>query len=135
VRGLPLIKPPYGRITAIDLTSGELLWQVPLGDTPDNVRNHPALQGLELPVTGMPTRGTGLLVTATLLFSGQGARGASVLSAYDKRTGAVVHDIGLPGGGTTGFPITYEVDGRQYLVVAVVDEDFVAELVAFALPR
>jgi quinoprotein glucose dehydrogenase len=135
VRGLPLIKPPYGRITAIDLTSGELLWQVPLGDTPDNVRNHPALQGLELPVTGMPTRGTGLLVTATLLFSGQGARGASVLSAYDKRTGAVVHDIGLPGGGTTGFPITYEVDGRQYLVVAAVDEDFVAELVAFALPR
>ena len=135
VRGLPIIKPPYGRITAIDLTSGELLWQVPHGDTPDYVRDHPDLQGVDLPVTGSPTRGTGLLVTATLLFSGEGARGAPVLAAFDKRTGEVVHDVELPGGGTVGFPITYEVDGRQYIVVAAVDEDFIAELVAFALPR
>ncbi len=135
VRGLPLVKPPYGRITAIDLTTGELLWQVPHGDTPDYIRDHPDLQGVDLPPTGRPTRGTGLLATATLLFSGEGARGDPVLAAFDKRTGEVVHDVPLPGGGTIGFPITYEVGGRQYIVVAAVDEDFVAELVAFALPR
>jgi quinoprotein glucose dehydrogenase len=108
---------------------------VPHGDTPDYVRDHPDLQGVELPETGRPTRGTGLLATATLLFSGEGARGDAVLAAFDKGTGEVVHDIPLPGGGTIGFPITYEVGGRQYIVVAAVDEDFVAELVAFALPR
>ena len=133
VRDLPLVKPPYGRITAIDLTVGEILWQVPLGDTPGYIRQHPDLQGVNVPATGGLTRGTGLLATSTLLFSGEGQQGAPVLRAYNKRTGEVVHEIPLPGGPTTGFPITYMQGGRQYLVVAALDEERIAELVAFSL--
>ena len=93
VRGLPLVKPPYGQISAIDMKKGEILWQVPHGETPDNVRNHPALKGLTIPRTGRP--GTvGTLVTKTLLVAGEagfgptpsGARGA-MLRAYDKAHG------------------------------------------------
>ena len=131
VRGLPLVKPPYGRITAIDLTVGEILWQIPHGGTPDFVRNHPDLQGVDVPTTGSQTLGSGLLVTSTLLFSGEGARGEPVLRAYDKRTGDVVHEVQLPGGPTIGFPITYMMGGQQYIVVAALDEEFIAELVAF----
>ena len=133
VRGLPLVKPPYGRITAIDLTAGEILWQVPLGDTPDFVLDHPDLQGVEVPTTGMPTRGSGLLVTSTLLFSGEGAGGKPVLRAYDKLTGDVVHEVQLPGGPTIGFPITYLSGGTQYIVVAALDGENIAELVAFTV--
>lgn len=134
VRDLPLIKPPYGRITAIDLKVGEILWQVPHGETPRYITEHPDLQGVEVQRTGSPTQGSGLLVTSTLLFSGEGARGAPVLRAYDKRTGDVVHEIQLPGGPTTGFPITYMADGQQHIVVAALDEERIAELVAFTLP-
>ena len=133
IRGLPLVKPPYGRITAIDLTVGEILWQIPHGNTPDNVRGHPDLQGVEVPTTGRPTLGSGLLVTSTLLFSGEGAGGEPVLRAYDKMTGDVVHEVQLPGGPTIGFPITYMSDGKQYIVVAALDEENVAELVAFTV--
>jgi len=134
VRDLPLVKPPYGRITAIDLTVGEILWQIPHGDTPAYIRDHPDLRGVDVPTTGSPTQGSGLLVTSTLLFSGEGARGEPVLRAYDKRTGAVVHEIPLPGGPTTGFPITYMAGGRQHIVVAALDEESIAELVAFTVP-
>src|SRR5205823_1016771 len=90
VRGLPLIKPPYGTITAIDLNKGEILWQVPHGDTPDDVRNHPALKGMTIPRTGRPGA-AGQLVTKTLVVVGEkgvatqpdGRRGA-LLRAYDK---------------------------------------------------
>ena len=133
VRDLPLVKPPYGRITAIDLTVGEILWQIPHGDTPGYIRNHPDLQGVDVPTTGRPTQGSGLLVTSTLLFSGEGARGEPVLRAYDKRTGGVVHEIQLPGGPTIGFPITYMAGGQQYIVVAALDEENIAELVAFTV--
>ena len=133
VRDLPLLKPPYGRITAIDLTEGETLWQIPHGETPEYIRRHPDLQGVDVPQTGILTQSSGLLVTSTLLFAGEGQRGAPVLRAYDKRTGDVVHEIPLPGGPTTGFPITYRADGRQYLVVAALDEERIAELVAFSL--
>ncbi|MDA1094523.1 MAG: PQQ-binding-like beta-propeller repeat protein [Acidobacteria bacterium] len=134
VRDLPLVKPPYGRITAIDLSVGEILWQVPHGETPRYIREHPDLQGVDVPQTGIQTQGSGLLVTSTLLFAGEGAQGAPVLRAYDKRTGDVVHEIPLPGGPTIGFPITYVADGQQHLVVAALDEDNIAELVAFTLP-
>jgi quinoprotein glucose dehydrogenase len=134
VRDLPLIKPPYGRITAIDLKAGELLWQIPHGETPRYITEHPDLQGVDIPSTGIPTQGSGLLVTSTLLFSGEGARGAPLLRAYDKRTGNVVHEIQLPGGPTTGFPITYMAGGKQHIVVAALDEDNIAELVALTLP-
>ncbi|MDH3207349.1 MAG: PQQ-binding-like beta-propeller repeat protein [Gemmatimonadota bacterium] len=133
LRGLPILKPPYGRISAIDLKTGEMLWQVPHGETPDYIRDHPDLRGVDVGQTGRPTIGSGLLVTSTLLFSGDGPGGAPVLRAYDKATGDVLHEVPLPGGATIGFPITYEVDGRQYIVVAAVDEESVSELVAFAL--
>ena len=134
VRDLPLVKPPYGRITAIDLNSGEMLWQVPHGETPRYIQEHPDLQDVDVPRTGTQTQGSGLLVTSTLLFSGEGARGAPVLRAFDKQTGDVVHELELPGGPTTGFPITYMAGDQQYIVVAALDEERVAELVAFALP-
>ncbi len=133
VRDLPLIKPPYGRITAIDLTVGEILWQIPHGDTPGYIREHPDLQGVDVPTTGNPTQSSGLLVTSTLLFAGEGARGEPVLRAYDKRTGDVVHEVRLPGGPTIGFPITYMAGGRQHIVVAALDEENIAELVAFTV--
>ena len=133
VRDLPLVKPPYGRITAIDLTKGELLWQVPHGNTPGYIREHPDLQGINVPTTGSPTQGSGLLVTSTLLFSGEGSRGEPVLRAFDKRTGDVVHELQLPGGPTIGFPITYMAGDQQHIVVAALDEENIAELVAFTL--
>ena len=133
IRGLPLVKPPYSRITAIDLTVGEILWQIPHGATPGYIRDHPDLQGVQVPTRGSLTQGSGLLVTSTLLFSGEGARGEPVLRAYDKLTGDVVHEVQLPGGPTIGFPITYMASGQQYIVVAALDEENIAELVALTL--
>ncbi|HEY7173104.1 MAG TPA: PQQ-binding-like beta-propeller repeat protein [Vicinamibacterales bacterium] len=131
VFGLPLLKPPYGRITAIDLKTGDRLWMVPHGNTPDPIKKNPKLQGVEIPNTGTPTQGTGLLVTSTLLFGGEGGA-APVLRAWDKKTGAVVAEIQLPGP-TTGFPVTYTKAGRQYIAVAARVGDAV-EIVALAIP-
>jgi quinoprotein glucose dehydrogenase len=131
VFGLPLLKPPYGTVVAVDLKTGERLWTVPHGNTPANIKRNAKLQGVEIPNTGAPTRGTGLLVTSTLLFGGEGGA-APVLRAWDKKTGAVVAEIQLPGP-TTGFPVTYIKRGRQYLAVAV-RVDGAVEIVALALP-
>jgi len=131
VFGLPLIKPPYGRVTAVSLKTGDRLWMVPHGNTPESIKKNPKLQGVEIPNTGAPTNGTGLLVTSTLLFGGEGAS-APVLRAWDKKTGAVVAEIQLPGP-TTGFPVTYTKAGRQYIAVAARAGDAV-EIVALALP-
>jgi quinoprotein glucose dehydrogenase len=131
VFGLPLLKPPYGRVVAVDLKTGERLWTVPNGNTPEAIKKNPKLQGVEIPNTGAPTRGTGLLVTSTLLFGGEGAT-APVLRAWDKTTGAVVAEIQIPGP-TTGFPVTYTKAGRQFLAVAV-RVDGAVEIVALALP-
>jgi quinoprotein glucose dehydrogenase len=130
VFGLPLIKPPYGRVTAVDLKTGERLWMVPHGNTPDAIKRNPKLQGVEIPNTGAQTRGTGLLVTSTLLFGGEGGV-TPVLRAWDKKTGAVVAEIPLPGP-TTGFPVTYTKAGRQYIAVAARVGDAV-EIVALSL--
>ena len=136
-RGLPITKPPYGRVTAIDLNSGDHVWMTPNGDGP---RDHPALKALNLPPLGQPGRAAPLL-TRTLLFVTEGsAAGLSVppggggpwLRAFDKRTGTVVAAIRLPAG-ATGAPMTYLHDGRQYLVVAVADADHAPELVALAV--
>ena len=124
VRGLPLLKPPWGRISAIDMDRGEILWQIPHGETPDFVRNHPALAGVDIPRTGR-TGAPGVLVTKTLVISGEmgyfrtpsGRRGA-MLRAYDKATGAEVGAVYLPAP-QSGSPMTYLHDGQQYLVVAV----------------
>jgi quinoprotein glucose dehydrogenase len=85
VFGLPLLKPPYGRVTAVDLKTGERLWMVPHGNTPEPIKKNPRLQGVEIPNTGAPTQGTGLLVTSTLLFGGEGGA-TPVLRAWDKKT-------------------------------------------------
>jgi glucose dehydrogenase len=139
VEGLPLIKPPYGRITAYDMSTGRIVWQVPHGETPDEVRDHPALAGLDIPRTGRPGRG-GVLTTATLLIAGEHGfattpegRGA-MLRAYDKATGAEVGAVYMPAP-QTGAPMTYMWHGRQYVVVPVSGEGYGAEFLAFALPE
>ena len=146
IRGLPLMKPPWGRITAIDLNKGEIVWQIAHGETPDFVRNHPALQGLEIPRTGRPggaggsSGGIGTLTTKTLVISGEGGvfttpsgqRGA-MLRAYDKTSGRDEGAVYIPAA-QTGSPMTYMLDGTQYIVLAVGGGVTPGELVAFALP-
>ncbi len=128
---LPLIKPPYGRITAIDLNTGEHVWMVPNGDTPAWIANHPALEGVEIPRTGNSSR-AGVLVTKTLLFAGEGAGGDPMFRAYDKQTGEIVAEIELPAP-QTGVPMTYLHEGRQYIVMSVAGGDRPAQLVALAV--
>lgn len=117
IDGLPLIKPPWGRITAIDMNSGDELWWIANADTPEDVVNHPALQGVELPRTGISSP-VGILLTKTLLISGEGNAGKPVMRAHDKATGEILSEIALPGT-QTGMPMTYLLDGKQYLVVTV----------------
>jgi quinoprotein glucose dehydrogenase len=140
VQGLPLVKPPYDRITAFDMNRGEIVWQKAHSSTPDNIRNHPVLKGLDvsrLGQTGRPFIGT--VVTRTLLIAGDfgfhtnasGQRGA-LLRAYDKATGAEVGAIQMPAG-QTGSPITYMHQGKQYIVLAVSGANYSGELLAFRL--
>ena len=139
VQGLPLIKPPYGRISAIDMDTGDILWQGAHGETPDTIRNHPALKGLTIPRTGRPGS-VGTLVTRTLLIAGEpgfgptpsGQRG-SMLRAYDKQTGAEVGAVSMPAP-QTGSPMTYMLNGTQYLVVAISGGAYSGELLAFRVP-
>jgi quinoprotein glucose dehydrogenase len=152
-QGLPWTKPPYGRVTAYDMDTGEIAWVSPLGEGP---RNHPALRDLDLPRMGWPQRGAPLL-TKTLLLVGQEARGwmrlgpllgqtideetsieltdfEPYLHAYDKATGELLATIELPRNAIAA-PMTYMADGRQYVVVAIGGLDADAELVALALPE
>jgi quinoprotein glucose dehydrogenase len=139
VQGLPLVKPPYGRISAIDLNRGEIVWQVAHGETPDNIRNHPALKGLTIPRTGRPGV-IGTLVTKTLVVAGErdfftapsGQRGA-MLRAYDKVSGKDAGAVFMPAG-QTGTPMTYMLNGKQYIVVAIGGTGYEAEFIAFRLP-
>jgi quinoprotein glucose dehydrogenase len=129
---LPLIKPPWGRITAIDMNTGEHVWMIANGDTPEDVKNNPALAGVDLPRTGKISRAT-LLVTKTLLFASEGWGGDPILRAHDKLTGEIVAEIELPG--VVGAkPMTYMLDGKQYIVVSI-GRPGPAELVALALPE
>jgi hypothetical protein len=139
VRGLPLGKPPYGRITAIDLDKGEIKWQIAHGETPDNVKNNPALKGVNIPRTGQGGMAA-TLVTKTLVISGEpragmtstGLRGA-MLRAYDKSTGAEVGAVYMPAP-ESGAPMTYMLDGKQYILLAVSGGAYSGELLAFRLP-
>ena len=149
-RGLPLFKPPYGRITAIDMNRGEILWQVPNGQGP---RNHPAIRHLNLGRLGYPGRPSPL-ATGALLFVGEGSDsfgsggrvpdgmpaeivtnyGEPWFRAYDKATGEVVWEVELPAG-TTGAPVTYIHEGKQYVVVGISGkEGMPPRFVAFSLP-
>src|ERR1700704_7034459 len=138
-QGLPLLKPPYARITALDLNAGEKLWMVANGDGP---RNHPLLKDLHLPPLGIPNRAAPL-VTKTLLFIGEGSDAVigtpqvdwawgKKFRAYDKATGKVVAEVELPSG-TTGAPMTYMHKGKQYILVPVGAKDHPAEFVALGL--
>jgi quinoprotein glucose dehydrogenase len=139
VQGLPLVRPPYGRITAVDMNKGEIVWQVAHGETPDSVRNHPALKGLTIPRTGRPGR-IGTLVTKTLVIAGEGGfftladgRRGAMLRAYDKATGADAGAIYMPAP-QTGSPMTYMFGGKQYIVLAISGGSYSGELVAYRLP-
>jgi quinoprotein glucose dehydrogenase len=135
IQGLDIVKPPYGRITAIDMNSGDHLWQIANADTPDRIANHPALEGVDLPRTGVPTR-AGVVATKTLLLVGEGGGGGGaspILRAIDKQTGDIVAELELPNN-QSGLPFTYEHDGKQYLAMFVSGGGSPAELVAYALP-
>jgi quinoprotein glucose dehydrogenase len=142
VQGLPIGKPPYGVLSAVNLDRGELLWQVPHGDTPDNIRNHPLLRDKTIPKTGQPgTAGVGLVVTRTIVVMGDpqvtappGRPRGAMLRAYDKKSGAQVGEVWMPAP-QSGSPMTYMVDGRQYIVVAVSGGAYSGEYIAFALPQ
>ena len=138
VQGLSLIKPPYGSISAIDLNKGEIAWQIAHGETPDNVKNHPALKGVDIPRTGRPGV-IGTLVTKTLVVAGEGGfattpagRGA-MLRAYDKTNGKEVGAVYMPAP-QTGSPMTYSVNGQQYIVVAVSGPGAPGQFIAYKLP-
>ena len=139
-QGLPLIKPPWGRITAIDLNTGDHVWMIANGEASADIKNHPALKGIDLKNTGKPERSP-LLVTRTLLFGADGPglfnaglnAGGKIFRAIDKKTGAIIHEMTLPAS-TTGVPMTYMVGDRQYIVVATGARGVPAELVALVIP-
>jgi quinoprotein glucose dehydrogenase len=139
-QGLPLIKPPWGRITAIDLNSGDHLWMAANGEAPDYVKNHPAMKGIDLSNTGRPARAL-VMVTKTLLFAPEGnnlwaaapGAGGNMFRVLDKKTGKLIYQMALPAM-ATGVPMTYMVNDRQFIVVAVGAPGVPAELIALALP-
>ena len=140
VQGLPLIKPPYGTISAINLDRGEIAWQVAHGETPDAVRNNAALKGIDIPRTGQSSS-VGTLVTKSLVIAGDPQvtttasrpRGA-MLRAYDKTSGKEVGAVFMPAA-QSGSPMTYMVNGKQYIVVAVSGGAYSGEYLAFRLPE
>jgi len=138
VRGLPLIKPPYGRITAIDLDNGTIKWQIAHGETLDNVKNNPALKGLTIPRTGqagiigtLTTRGLVIAGESRVTTTSTGVRGA-MLRAYDKNDGKEVGAVYIPAP-QSGSPMTYMLNGKQYIIVAVSGGNYSGELIAFKL--
>ena len=140
VQGLSLLKPPYGTVNALNLDKGELTWQVAHGDTPDNVRNHPALRGLNIPKTGQAGN-VGLAITRTLVVVGDPGvtttpdhpRGA-MLRGYDKTTGKEAGAVWMPAA-QSGSPMTYLANGRQFIIVAVSGGNYSGEYIAYALPQ
>jgi quinoprotein glucose dehydrogenase len=139
IRGLRILKPPYGRITAYNMNKGEIAWQIPNGDTPQQFKDAAAKLGITIPKTGAPSQ-TGLLVTKTLLIAGEGSGGAPILHAYDKATGAEIWQTPMPGP-QTSLPMTYMHNNRQFVIIGVRGRaatpdapGFGAQLVAYALP-
>jgi quinoprotein glucose dehydrogenase len=140
VQGLPLIKPPYATISAINLDRGEIVWQIAHGDTPDQIKNSPALKGIDIPRTGQSGYNIGTLVTKSLVIAGDslittspsGARGA-MLRAYDKTSGKEVGTVLMPAP-QSGSPMTYMWNGRQYIVIAISGGAYSGEYRAYRLP-
>lgn len=132
VQGLPILKPPYSRITAVDLDTGEFAWVAPVGTTPARVSQNPALKGISLANTGGIGLQATLLVTRTLLIAGEGWGGAPVIRAYDKKTGTVVGEVTIPGM-MGSMPMTYLVNGKQYIAFTTGTATEAAGVVALAL--
>jgi quinoprotein glucose dehydrogenase len=135
-----MMKPPYGVLSAINLEKGDLMFQVPHGDTPDAVRTNPKLAGLNIPKTGQ-AGSVGLMVTKTLVILGDpqvtappGRPRGAMLRAYNKQTGAQVGEVWMPAA-QSGSPMTYSVDGRQYIIIAISGGNYSGEYLAFALPQ
>ncbi len=140
LEGLPIVKPPYGKVVAVDMNTGTIKWEVPHGETPDLVRNHPRLKGLTIPKTGQNGI-VGVVITKTLVIVGDpqvtappGRPRGAMLRAYDKQTGAEVGAVWMPAQ-QSGSPMTYMVGGRQYIIVAVGGGTYSSEYIAFALPE
>jgi len=141
VDGLPLIKPPYGTISAINLDTGMIEWQVAHGETPDYIRNHAALKGVSVPRTGQTGFNIGTLLTKDLVIAGDAEvtttpehpRGA-MLRAYDQKTGKEVGNVLMPAG-QSGSPMTYMVNGKQYIIVAVSGGNYSGEYICYTLPN
>ncbi len=138
VQGLPIVKPPYGVISAVNLDRGDIQWQVPYGETPDAIRNNPALKGINIGNTGM-NGSVGVLITKTLVILGDSQitsvthpRGA-MMRAYDKATGKEVGAVWMPAP-VSGSPMTYSWQGKQYIIIAVSGGTYSGEYLAFALP-
>jgi quinoprotein glucose dehydrogenase len=138
-QGLPLLKPPYGRITAINMDTGNFVWQIAHGETPDYIRNHPALKGLNIPSTGQPGY-VGVLVTKTLVIAADpqatttpGHPRGAMLRAYNKATGQEVGAVWMPAP-QSGSPMTYMLNGKQYIVIAISGGAYSGEYLAFRLP-
>jgi quinoprotein glucose dehydrogenase len=139
--GLPLVKPPYGVMAAIDLKNPDkLMFQVPHGDTPDAVRDHPRLKNMNLGKTGQ-NGSVGVLITKTLVIAGDpqftappGRGRGAMLRAYDKMTGAQVGEVLLPAP-IVGMPMTYSLNGKQYIVVGVSGGNYRGEYISLALPQ
>jgi quinoprotein glucose dehydrogenase len=138
IEGIPLMKPPYGTVTALDLAKGTMVWQVVHGETPDAIKNHSLLKDVTIPRTGQSGI-LGTLTTKTMvilgdcgLFTDEHGRKGARLRAYDKATGeergAVFMDKAQ-----TGAAMTYMHGGKQYIVTAV-GSSYGADLLAFALP-
>ena len=118
--GLPLLKPPYSTITAIDMNAGEILWQVPNGNRSQSVEENPALNGLELPPLGGGGRNP-ILATSKLLIHAQNYQDGPLLIARNKITGEEEGAIIMPAR-SIAAPITYESNGEQYIVSALLTE-------------
>ena len=129
---IPIAKPPWGRITAIDMNSGKIKWSVANGETPEAIINNPYLKGVEIPRTGKATR-AGLLLTKTLLFAGEGFGGDPVFRAHDKYNGKIISEIVLPGSQSSP-PSTYMINNRQFIIMTTSDGKSPAELIALSLP-
>jgi quinoprotein glucose dehydrogenase len=130
-QGLPIWKPPYSTITAIDMSTGDFLWRLPNGDTPDNIKNHPALRGLNLPNTGQQAHAV-MMTTKTLLISAPSGT-APFLYALDKKTGKRLATVNLPAPGQYGM-MGYMHQGKQYIVVQIAGPTHPGSLVALRLP-
>jgi quinoprotein glucose dehydrogenase len=132
-QGLSIYDPPWGKITAIDMNTGEHRWWIPNGETPDRFRNNPLLQGIDIGNTGSQTDAT-VLVTRSLLMWAEGRGGRPVWYAADKQTGERVGEVELPAPSSTA-PMTYQHEGVQYIVVPIAGGGVPGSLVALRLPQ